>query len=101
LLCAEAASGIDFFSRTFQVGLDLEAMFTAAEAVIVRRTEIYFIHAGAEINTARLGDDIAAFADRDFGFAFTLPVELDAHFPGPNPLAFGHRVRGHVQVLNL
>ena len=60
---AEAASGVDFSPRAFEVDLNVEAMFVATKAVSFRRTEIYFIDSGAKIDPPRLGDDIAAFAD--------------------------------------
>jgi hypothetical protein len=97
----EAPSGVDFSPRPFEVNLDVEAMFVATEAVSFRRTQIYLIDSGAEIDAPSLGDDIAAFADRDFGLAFAVTVELNLHFPGSNPLPFDHRVRGHIQILDL
>jgi hypothetical protein len=101
LVSTEAASGVDFSARAFEVDLDVETMFVATKAVSLRRTKIYFIDAGAEIDAPCLGDDIAAFEDRDFRLAFAVTVELNAHFPGSNPLAFDHRVRGHIQILDL
>ena len=98
---AEAASGVDFSPRAFEVDLNVEAMFVATKAVILNRAQIYVIDAGAEIDPPCLGDDIAAFADRDFRLAFAVTVELDPHLPGSNPLAFDHRVRGHIQILDL
>ncbi len=73
-------------------------MFTATETVLVRRTQIYLIAPWLESNTAWLGNDIAAFADRDFRHAFAAPVEVQCHFPRLNPSTFEHRIRGHVQV---
>src|SRR5688572_2489498 len=98
-MSTEAASGIDVSSRTLQVHLNVEAMFVATKAVILHRTQIYFIDTGAEIDSPRLSDDFAAFADRDFCLAFAVTVELNSHFPGSNPLAFDHRVRRHIQIL--
>jgi hypothetical protein len=100
-MSTEAASGVDFPPRTFEVDLDVEAMFIATQAISFHRTQIYFIDSGAEIDSPRLSDDFAAFTDRDFCLAFAVPVELNSHFPGSNPLAFNHRVRRHIQILDL
>ena len=93
LLRAELAGGVNFSSRTFKVDLNIEAMFTAAEAVIHRWPKLYFIDAGPDHYALRLRDHIAAFSNCDFRLTLAIAVEAQAHFPGPNARAFNDRVR--------
>src|SRR4030095_6405323 len=101
LLRAELAGSVNFPSRTLQVDLNVETMFAAAEAVALRRPEIYFVNAGADIHAPRLGHNIAAFADHDFRLALAVAVEAQSHLPGANARPFDDRVRGHVKIFNV
>ena len=100
LLGTKAAVGINSASRSFQIDHDIEAMFPPAEAIALNRLNINLIEAGAKGNAPSLRDNIIAFANHDFGFAFAVAVKTNSHFPTSNPLSFDERVGRYVQVLN-
>ena len=97
---AEPPGSINVFPRTFQIDLNVEAMFATAKAVALGGAESYFINTGAKIDASPLGDHVAAFPDRYFRLAFAVTVEPNADFPGSNARAFNDRVRGHIKVFN-
>jgi hypothetical protein len=97
---AKPPGRVDISPGSFQVDLNVETVFAAPEAVTLRRTEIYFVHARSDHNSPGIRDDITAFADFDFGFALTITVEAQAHFPGSDSRSFDDRIRGHIQVFN-
>jgi hypothetical protein len=99
-LGAEATVGINPTSCPLDIDNDIEAMFPAAEAIALGRLNINVIYAGAEHNAPPLSDKIIAFANRDFGFAFTVSVKKKAYFPTFDPLSLDERVGRYVEVLN-
>ena len=77
-MSTEAASGVDFSSRAFQVDLNFEAMLAAAQTIILGRAEVDFIDSGTEIYVSDLSDDIVPFSDHDFRLAVPVAVETNA-----------------------
>jgi hypothetical protein len=92
--------GVSPLSCPFEIDNDLKAMFASAEAIGFGRLNIDVIDAGAKHYPTSLPDQIIAFANRDFGFAFAVSLEKKAHFPASNPLPLDERVRRYIEVLN-
>ena len=65
LLRAELTGSVNFPSRTFEVDVNVEAMFAATKAVCLGGAQFDFINARAKVEAPFNTDGLAAFTDRD------------------------------------
>jgi hypothetical protein len=99
-LGAKAAVCVNPASVPFDIDNHIEAMLPTAEAVAFRGWNINVIHARTKHHAPSLTGQIVAFANRDFGFAFTIPVKKKPHSPTSNPLSLDERIGGYIEILN-
>jgi hypothetical protein len=97
---AESSRGIGLPPCAFQINHDVEAMFTAMEAVTLNWLYLYFCNACSQRGAPYPSDSFAPFPDLYLGIAVAISLKVDAHLPRANTLPFDKWVWRHIEILD-